>query len=165
MRIKILCLAFYQLLYVSTFYGSIALATPNLLFKGIITDPKNCEINNEQQIDVDFGENLGIDKIDGDNYRKKINFDIKCPIDETSLKLTLTFSGNVMNGDYSAIQSNKSGLGIRLLENDRPIRINEGLVFNALNIPKFEAVPVADPSIKLTEGGFEATASILVEYE
>lgn len=149
---------------VFTFIFDKTTAAPNLLFRGTIIEPPPCKINNEQKIDIDFGEKLGISKIDGNNYRQKINYVIECSIDDPSSSLLLTVTGNVMSSDYSAIQSNKPGLGIRMIENNRRLRIGQGLVINSANPPLLEAVPVAAPGIKLLEGDFSASASLLAEY-
>lgn len=151
-------------LLVFTFIFNKTTAAPNLFFRGTIIDPPPCKINNDQKIDVDFGDKLGVNKIDGNNYRKKINYIIECSIEDFSSSLLLTVTGNVMNNDYSAVQSSTPGLGIRLIENNRRLRIGQGLVINSANPPLLEAVPVADAGIKLLEGDFLASASLLVEY-
>lgn len=144
---------------------NIAFAAPNMLFKGTIIDPPPCEINNNQQIDIDFGSGLGVEKVDGNNYRQKINYIIKCSGKLPSANLTITVIGNAMIIDNSAIQSSTTGLGIRILENNRPLSINRALIVDAANPPVLEAVPVADPAIQLKGGSFVATASLLAEYD
>lgn len=155
---------FSALISVTLIISSTSYATPNLFFRGIIIDPPPCLINNEKQIDIDFGDKLGINKIDGNNYRQKINYTIECYSDPSAAMLLLTVTGKVMSGDKSAIQSSKPGLGIRLLENNRHIHIGQGWVINTSTPPLLEAVPVADAKIQLVEGDFVASASLMAEY-
>ncbi|MDY0926507.1 fimbrial protein [Pantoea trifolii] len=145
--------------------SNMASAVPNLLLKGTIIEPPPCKINDDQPIDISFGEDLGVSKINGDNYRQTIDYVIKCATNDSSFKLMLTVSGNVMSKDNTAIQSSKSGLGIRILQNNQRVPIGSAWVINMASPPVLEAVPVADPAIKLSEGSFLATASLVAEYQ
>lgn len=145
--------------------SNMAIAAPNLLLKGTIIEPPPCKINDDQPIDVNFGEDLGVSKINGDNYRQTIDYVIKCATNDSAYKLTLTVSGDVMSKDNTAIQSSKSGLGIRILQNNQRVRIGSTWVIDMAYPPVLEAVPVADPAIKLSEGSFLATASLVAEYQ
>ncbi|MBB3303873.1 MULTISPECIES: fimbrial protein [unclassified Enterobacter] len=142
-----------------------ARAAPNLLLKGTIIEPPPCKINDDQPIDISFGEDLGVSKINGDNYRQKINYVIKCATNDSSFKLMLTVSGNIMSKDNTAIRTSKSGLGIRILQNNQRVRIGSTWIIDMTSPPVLEAVPVADPAIKLSEGSFLATASLVAEYQ
>lgn len=145
--------------------SNIARAVPNLLLKGTIIEPPSCKINDDQPIDISFGEDLGVSKINGDNYRQTIDYVIKCATNDSTYKLTLTVSGNAMSKDNTAIQSSKSGLGIRILQNNQRVTIGSTWVIDMASPPVLEAVPVADPAIKLSEGSFLATASLVAEYQ
>jgi type 1 fimbria pilin len=161
----LIILIVHIILYSSVLSTRIANAEQNLSFKGTVIEPPPCEINDSQQIDINFGASLGIDKVDGHNYRQTINYLIKCDGESPSSNLTLTVIGNAMSIDNSAIQSSTSGLGIRILESNRPLTLNQALVIDASNPPVLEAVPIADPAIQLKEGSFVATASLLAEYD
>lgn len=50
----------------------------NMLFSGTLIDPPPCVINGGNTIDVPFGENLGVNKIDGTNYTKAVPYSVTC---------------------------------------------------------------------------------------
>lgn len=49
-------------------FGSLLVYVDNMLFFGILINFLFCVINGGSMIDVFFGENLGVNKIDGINY-------------------------------------------------------------------------------------------------
>jgi type 1 fimbria pilin len=79
--------------------------------------------------------------------------------------MALTITANAMTNDNTAIQTDKTGLGIRLLQNGTPMDLNQALVFTPGNAPLLEAVPVTSDKNLLTEGAFLAVATIQVEYQ
>ncbi len=104
--------------------GSLAAqAADNLKFHGTLISPPNCTINNDQTIDVKFG-NLLINKIDGTRYAQNVPYEITCCLLYTS-----------------------------------PITVNEQ------SIPVLKAIPVKKSGASLKEGGFDATATLQVDYQ
>ncbi|UVC29810.1 fimbrial protein [Pantoea sp. SOD02] len=142
-----------------------AYSVENLLFKGSLIDMAECTINNDQRIDIDFGPRLGISQIDGVNYRQAINYQINCLPGTTTPDMAINITANAMTNDNTAIQTDKTGLGIRLLQNGMPMNLNQALVFTSGNPPVLEAVPVTSDANLLTEGAFLAVATIQVEYQ
>ncbi|WP_343553897.1 fimbrial protein [Pantoea sp.] len=164
MRSSLFFILAFGLFNLGSLWCNVSEATPNLLFRGIIIDPPACKINNDTQINVIFGDELGVGKIDGIHYRQKIAYQIQCSVDMPPSRLKLTITGNIMSSDFSAIQTSKPGLGIRLLLDNQRVNIGNSIIIDPTKPPIFEAVPVANPGIRLSEGSFEAIASIIAEY-
>ncbi|MDA3131533.1 hypothetical protein [Atlantibacter subterraneus] len=47
----------------------------NMTFHGTLVAPP-CTISNGQTIEVDFGDDLGVEKIDGNNNKQNVNYSI-----------------------------------------------------------------------------------------
>lgn len=153
------------LIVISLGYNHFSYSADNLLFKGELIEMAECTVNNDQLIDVDFGPRLGVNQIDGVNYKQAINYQINCLPGYTTSDMTITISASSMASDKSAIQTDKIGLGIRLLQNGLPMNLNQALTFTPGNPPVLEAVPITSDMSLLTEGTFLALAAIKVEYQ
>lgn len=136
----------------------------NLTFSGTLNEPPPCTIDDGNSIEVDFQE-IGIEKVDGVNYRKGVPYIIKCGPDTLPWELKLSVNGTETTFEASAVQSSEADLGIQLLQNSAPFRLNTPLVINLMTPPVLEAVPVKKPGTTLKTGGFTATATLLAEYE
>ncbi|QKN79775.1 fimbrial protein [Scandinavium goeteborgense] len=134
--------------------------------KGTLTEPPPCTISDGSAIDVDFGSNVGIDRIDGVNYMRPVNYTIVCNPNPENLGLGLTFIGTASSFNTSAVQTDVSGLGIELLQGGVPFEMNKRITIDLNSPPVLQAVPVKDPSTgDLPEGAFSATATLLANYE
>lgn len=154
-----------------TFLSLLALAPlagrcdDNMSFHGILVEPP-CTISNGQTIEVRFGNDLGVNKIDGNNYIQPVNYQITCGAGYTTSGLAVvvetTRQATFVN---AAIQTNKAGLGIRILVNSQPVNFGERIaVDDAASPPVIQAVPVQDPKVTLSEGPFEATLTLRADY-
>ncbi|CNK66011.1 fimbrial protein [Yersinia aldovae] len=138
----------------------------NMQFSGTLIDPPPCVINSGSTIDVAFGENLGVKKIDGINYTQNVPYQVTCDALTAGLDLGLTIiSASVTTFDSAAIQTNMPDLGIRLLKNGIPFALNTRIPYDNSNPPILQAVPVQVVGATLGEGVFEATATLLVDYQ
>ncbi|HHR6038869.1 TPA: fimbrial protein [Providencia alcalifaciens] len=138
----------------------------DMTFHGTLIAPPPCTINDGNQIDVDFGDRVGINKVDGENYRQQLNYQITCDSAENaSWALKLSLSGSAAGFDNDALMTNKSGLGIRVYQNDKSFTPNSMLKINLANPPHLEAVPIKQAGATLTEGVFEAWATLRADYE
>ena len=137
-----------------------------MVFHGTLITPPPCTINDGNQVDVDFGDRVGINKVDGVNYRQPLNYQLTC--DEAAggiWVLTLSLSGGVAAFDNNALLTNKSGLGIRVYQKGQPFAPNSAVWINRANPPRLEAVPVKRAGATLTEGAFEAWATLRADYQ
>ncbi|CFQ48043.1 minor pili exported protein [Yersinia frederiksenii] len=138
----------------------------DMLFTGSLINPAPCVISGGNTIDVPFGENLGVKKIDGINYIQTVLYSVTCETVSSSLELGLTIvSASVTTFDPSAIQTNIPDLGIRILRNGVPLTLNTRIAYDKNNPPTLQAVPVQATGATLSEGAFEATATLLVDYQ
>ncbi|HEJ7239682.1 fimbrial protein [Serratia marcescens] len=138
----------------------------DMTFHGTLIEPPPCTINDGNQVEVDFDDKVGINKVDGENYRKQLNYQITC--DNAvggNWALTLSLSGSAAGFDSDALLTDKAGLGIRVYQNDKPFTPNSVLKINLANPPRLEAVPIKQAGAKLTEGAFEAWATLRADYE
>lgn len=137
----------------------------DMTFHGTLITPPPCTINDGERIDVNFGERLGINKVDGVNYRMPVNYQISCEQGDSGWSLSLSLSGTPVVFDEQALQSDRADLAIRVYWNDTPFTPNSRLDINPANPPRLEAVPVKRTGATLTEGAFEAWATLQADYQ
>lgn len=142
-----------------------AQAADNMSFHGTLVAPP-CTINNGQIIDVFFGTNLGVNKIDGNNYKQPVNYSVDCDAGYSVNNLAIVVDTAAPAAfDTAAVMTNKTGLGIRILVDGVAVTFAERIpLTNPTSPPKIEAVPVQDPSVTLNEGAFEATMTLRADY-
>ncbi|MEG5552311.1 fimbrial protein [Enterobacter wuhouensis] len=135
----------------------------DMTFHGTLIAAPPCVINDDQQVDVDFGDRIGISKVDGMNYRMPVNYQITC--EGGGFALSLSLSGAATAFDTHALQSDQPDLGIRVYQNDKPFTPNSTLSIDMATPPRLEAVPVKRDGATLKEGTFEALATLQANYE
>lgn len=144
--------------------GLCSSASANVAFNGTLIEPPPCTINGGSTIEVDFKE-VGISKVDGEHYRQPVSYTITCSADTLPWEMILTVRGTATSFEPSAVQSNVADLGIKLLQNGKPMALNTPLVITPSSPPVLEAVPVKRPGSTLAPGGFTATATLLANYQ
>ncbi|QNQ55443.1 fimbrial protein [Serratia liquefaciens] len=138
----------------------------DMTFRGTLIEPPQCTLNDGNQVDVNFGERVGINRVDGVNYRQRMNYQITCEnAGSGNWELTLSLSGNAAAFDKEALVTNKADLGIRVYQNDKPFTPGSTLDINLSNPLRLEAVPVKHEGGTLTEGAFEAWATLRADYQ
>ncbi|HAT4919956.1 TPA: fimbrial protein [Serratia marcescens] len=143
-----------------------AVVETDMQFRGFLRAPPPCSINDGGMVDVDFGLRVGVNKIDGNNYRQAVNYRIRCEApDAVPWETVLTLKGAAAGFDKAAVLTDNVNLGIRVYQNGVPFPPNSGIKIDPGNPPLLEAVPVAKPGEKLKEGAFLATATLQVEYQ
>lgn len=138
----------------------------DITFHGTLIAPPPCTISDGNQVDVNFGEQVGINKVDGVNYRRPLNYQITCDSTQGgSWVLSLKLTGETPVFDSQALQTDKTGLGIKIYQNGTLFAPNSTLRINLDNLPTLEAVPIKQDGASLVEGAFEAWASLRADYE
>ncbi|MDT3610127.1 fimbrial protein [Cronobacter sakazakii] len=134
-------------------------------FHGTLVAPP-CTINDGEIIEVAFGNDLGINRIDGNNYKQPVNYTVNCKAGYTANNLAVIVNTTSPAAfDEAAVMTDKTGLGIHILVNGQPVKFAQRIaMINPFSPPKIEAVPVQDQSVTLTEGAFEATMTLLADY-
>ncbi|MGQ8708714.1 fimbrial protein [Serratia sp. TSA_198.1] len=145
--------------------GGPAQAYPNMAFFGTLNAPPPCIINNGEQVDVDFGDRVGVNKVDGQNYIQTVNYRISCEPGTSGLVMGLKVTGSPTGFDAAALQTNITDLGIRLLQNGQVFTLNKRMDIDATNPPVLQAVPVKKPGVELKAGIFTVTATLLADYQ
>lgn len=146
--------------------STLAAGDVDMMFRGTLITPPQCTINDGNRIDVDFGERLGINKVDGVNYRQRVNYQVRCDNDNaTGFSLMLSLSGTPTDFDANALQTSKTGLGVRMYQNNRPFTPNTELTITQNNLPTLEVVPVKKIGAALDKGSFEAWATLKADYQ
>ncbi|VXC36297.1 fimbrial protein [Pseudomonas sp. 8O] len=131
-------------------------------FSGGLIESVPCTISGGQLLQLDFGNAVIIRNLNGVNYSKPINYQITCA-DVGTVHLTL--KGTETSFDDAAIQTNVVGLGIRVNRGGVPFTLNTPIVVDPASPPVLEAVPVADPANTPATGVFNATATLMADYQ
>ncbi|CAI1080564.1 MULTISPECIES: fimbrial protein [Serratia] len=134
-------------------------------FKGVLNAPPACTINNNQRIDVNFGERVGVNKVDGENYRQTVNYEINCEPNQHGLALGLSLTAGPSSFDSAAVQTNIPDLAIRVLLAGQPFVLNKRVNIDSAAPPLLQAVPVKRPGSNLKANAFLATATLLADYQ
>lgn len=142
-----------------------ATAADNMRFSGTLIEPPPCTINDGGKVDVDFGDRVGVSKVDGVNYQQPVNYKITCTPGAGAWNMTLTLVGTPADYDEAAVASNMDDLAVRLLQNGKRFTLNQPIPIKRSAPPTLEAVPVKRPGATLQEGAFEATATLLAVYQ
>ncbi|HBH7557856.1 fimbrial protein [Serratia rubidaea] len=149
-----------------------ALSTPgraaeNMKFLGTLVEPPACTINNGGNIDVDFGNRVGVKKVDGVNYLQPMNYQITCDpnANANAWRMTLEIAGKAATYDKAGVVTNVTDLAIQIRQNGVPFELNKPIAINLTNPPQLEAVPVKRAGSTLKEGAFEATATLKAVYQ
>lgn len=143
-------------------------ASESVVMGGVLIAPPLCKINDDDQVRVDF-ERIDIQKIDGIQYRKRLDYKISCeniPQNHGGvLTLTLTGKPASFSPTRSAVLTNMSQLAIQVYQNDQPFVLGVPIQVSLNHIPILEAVPIKAEDAKLQENPFEATATLQVDYQ
>lgn len=134
-------------------------------FTGTLRAMTVCRVNNNQTITADF-KNVGINKLDTRIYSLPLNYTLDCPGISAANTLRMTFlTSRPAPSDPAAIESDVSGLLVRILKDGQPLELNKFFKINDVaQQPKLEAQLVKVPGTDLTQSSFRATGTLLAEY-
>ncbi|MDF3828634.1 MULTISPECIES: fimbrial protein [unclassified Pseudocitrobacter] len=141
-------------------------ADNDISFHGTLVAPPACIISDGKTIEVEF-RNVIIDNINGNNFRQDVPYTISCDPDirDDAWEMTLTWTGSQTSYDDAAIETDVTGLGIELQQNQQPFKLGEPLKINPESPPTLQAVPVKASDADLNEGTFSAYATLQVDYQ
>ncbi|MFG1174701.1 fimbrial protein [Erwiniaceae bacterium CAU 1747] len=148
-----------------------ASAEDNLKFTGTLVVPPQCTIGLDDSgglIEVAFPGRMPISKINGENFMQPVPYHLKCGDGTPGLDLKLTLTGQSTYGD-GVLKTNLGDLGIQIYYGSESSKtkftLNKPIDINYNSKPDLWAVPVNNPNGGvLTEGTFEATATLKAEY-
>lgn len=145
-------------------FGSPVQAVTTIKVTVTIVAPPPCVINNNNLIEVNFGNDVMTTRIDGSYKKQPVMYSVACKnAPNNAMKLQIQGTGASFDGEV--LQTNKDGLGVALLRNGNRQPINSWLNFTYPNTPALEAVPVKQAGATLSGGTFSAGATMKVEYQ
>lgn len=140
------------------------LAETSLTIRAVIIAPPPCVINSGSTLDVPFGNDLLTSRVDGVNYRRGVPYTVTCD-SPFSNALTLELRGTGAAFDSTVLMTRKADLGVKLFVNGADWPLNRTVNFTYPNFPVVQAVPVKRAGSTLTGGAFDATATLVVDYQ
>jgi len=142
------------------------LGQENMQFHGRLIAPA-CTVGDQGQfLEVEFKSQIAISKINGENYRQQMPYQVECEgLGGSGLvwRMKLTFKGAPADFDPKVLKTSVQGLGIQLRLGDQDFDIDETRLVNLADLPKLEAVPVKEQGAKLSNNRFSASASLMAE--
>jgi type 1 fimbria pilin len=145
-------------------FATAALADAEVNFKGTLIEAPPCVVNNNENIVVDFGNEVMTTRVDGSNYREKVLFTLDCS-EALSSKQKVRISGTTTGFDSQALATSQNGLAIAIYNGATRYTPGEWVNFTDPDLPKFEAVPVKEDGVTLSGGAFNTLASLVVDYQ
>ncbi|CAI0906074.1 fimbrial protein [Serratia proteamaculans] len=142
-----------------------AAETANVTVRVTIVAAPPCVINNNNNIEVNFGNDVLTTRVDGSAYKKMpVTYSINCS-GGPSNSVKMLIEGSGAGFDNAMLRTNQTDFGIALLNNGSRYPINSWTNFNASSPPRLEAVPAKRAGVMLKGGPFSAGATMKVEYQ
>ncbi|QXN64809.1 fimbrial protein [Serratia fonticola] len=138
-------------------------STSTLDVKVVLIAPP-CEINNNQLIEVNFGNDVLTTRVDGHYKKMPVPYTVLCP-DNASNAAMMQIEGNGAVFESEVLLTNITDFGIEIQTQGHRLPINNWVNFSYPNWPPLEAVPVKRPGATLAGGAFSAGATMKVEYQ
>lgn len=140
----------------------------NLLLTGTLVEPPACTLNGGNTVEVSFGEQIGIKKVEQGIYRQSVDLGLDCESSDLGWQLTLMWTGNAagFDSENATIRSEEqAGLGVKMYAGAQPLELNTVLKVNSNTLPDLEAVLVQQEGSELDEGSFKARGTFRIEYQ
>ena len=126
--------------------------------------PPPCVINNNNLIEVNFGNDVMTNRIDGSYRKQTVVYSVECTnAPDNAMKMQIQGTG--AGFDSEVLKTNMDDLGVALLYNGNRQPINTWVNFTYPNMPTIEVVPVKLAGATLSGGAFSAGATMKVEYQ
>jgi type 1 fimbria pilin len=139
-------------------------ATKNFNIHAKIKLAIECKINDEQAINIPFG-NVAIAKIDSGKFVQPISYHLNCENSSPANTVILRFTATGANFDPNLVTTTVDGLGVRILKDGTELSLNKPIdIPDPDNPPKLEVLLVRNPAVDLVEAQFSAGGSLIVEY-
>lgn len=130
----------------------------------IVNSP--CVINNNQPIDVDFGNDVAVTDVATGLVEKRINYELDCSSMDIEKSLEMTISGTGADFDTEVLKTSILNLGVKIKANGNSFPLNSAFDFaTAETKPTLTALLVQKPGSRLDVGAFTAGATMTVVYQ
>ncbi|MEG5888276.1 fimbrial protein [Enterobacter ludwigii] len=131
---------------------------------GIIVDSPECVVNGNDTVDVDFGNDVIIRRINGGDYKVGIEYTALCgAVAKNGLKLTI--SGEEAGFGNGLLKTSRDGLGIRLYRDGQIVSAGKDMSFDYPDFPVLDAELVKDDTVNLTAGEFSGAATMVIGFQ
>ncbi|MDX6910593.1 fimbrial protein [Hafnia paralvei] len=139
--------------------------TPVQITGNILPAPV-CKINNNQASpQVDFGSDVRTDLINGVSYRaKEVPVTVTCDR-KPGGAIQFSLTGTASSFDSAALQTNVTGLGIKIYNGGKAMDINSWGDINYNEPLNLTAVPVKLAGVNLQGGDFSASGTLVMRLE
>ncbi|MGQ4695431.1 fimbrial protein [Enterobacter asburiae] len=125
-----------------------------------------CEINNNQNIDVDFGDSVITTDVARGVVEKEVNYTFDCTNADQSKTMVMRISGAGATFDANSLKTSIPELGIKMKADGVDYPINTDLILaTSATKPALKALLVQQPGAHLPTGGFTAGATMMVDYQ
>ena len=136
--------------------------------RGTLIDPPPCFLNEEQPLEINFGDKVGIKKVASGIYRQPLDIDVRCEESSKPWQLVISWYGNTATFDAdnaSIVTAEQADLGVKIYADGKPFPLKTLLKVNGETLPKLEAILVQREGIELKEGAFTARGVLRAEYQ
>lgn len=125
-----------------------------------------CEINHNQNIDVDFGSDIAVTDVATGMVKKTIGYELDCSNMDIAKSLKMTIQGTGADFDTDVLKTSVADLGVQIQANGSEYPLNTALNFaNAETKPTLTALLVQKSGARLQTGAFTAGATMMVDYQ
>lgn len=133
----------------------------------VTVNAEPCVINNNQVIDIDFGNDVITTDVAAGLAQRFIYYSLDCEDADPNKQLVMRISGAgaSFNSDY--LQTSIPDLGIKIsTDGDALFRMNSDMLIDATHEPPtLKATLVKAPNTRLPTGEFSAGATMTVGYQ
>lgn len=132
----------------------------------VMVNAAPCEINNNQLINVDFGDNIITTDVAGGTVEKSVNYTLDCTNADQSKTLVMRISGSGADFDNALLETSIQELGVKFEADGADYPLNTSLVLGSFESkPAIMVILVQQPGVRLPTGGFTAGATMTVDYQ
>lgn len=132
----------------------------------VVINAVPCAINNNQMIDVDFGNNVITTDVAAGKVEKPVNYTLDCTNAITSRTLKMRITGEGAGFDSALLKTNMPALGIKIKADGLNYPINTNLPLASTTAkPALTAQLTQQPGAHLPTGAFTAGATMTVDYQ
>lgn len=145
-------------------YASSPGDTTYINITGTLVDTPECVVNGNDIVDIDFGNDVLISRINSGNYKKQIAYSAICGAVAQN-GLTITIRGKDAGFGSGLLGAGKEGLGIRLYEDTNIVSAGEEIQFDYPNFPNLYAELVKDDKSTMSTGEFLGSATMVIGFQ
>ncbi|CAG9429858.1 putative fimbrial-like protein YfcQ [Providencia alcalifaciens] len=153
---------------ITLFVAPLSALAVQATFSGTLIGNSPCMINNNDPIEVDFGDVLirDVQGQEGSEYSRDVPYTIDCENANTSDAMNLRISGIPTSWDGYLLRTSKANLGLQFYVDGLTYELNDDYSFSYGDEPTITVAPEGSNSLSDNDDGdFYATASLTVEYQ